>query len=248
MMDLRMPNITAATPQGQLEQVKSYLFQMVHQLNFAMKTVEDRADQAMAKAQGSIKSEVEQAQSTFSSIKSLIIKSADIVNAYYDIINAKLEGEYVAQSEFGTYKEVSELLLELDPNEIIARFNKVQEIDSGLNALTSQVAAIDSSAYIKCGELGYYTEGDNEGAPIIGVEVGQSITTKKEDGTQEETFHRYARFTAEKLSFFDPGDNEVAYFSNSTMYITRAEIKGNLKVGKFSFDTANGLALVWEGA
>jgi hypothetical protein len=31
------------------------------------------------------------------------------------------------------------------------------------------------------------------------------------------------------------------------MVITEAEVKGNLKLGGYVFDTTNGLALRWEG-
>ena len=90
MMDIRMPQITATTPQGQMEQVRSYLFQMVQQLNFSLKAVEDKALEAQTAAEGSAKNEVQQAQSTFNAIKGMIIKSADIVNAYTEAISTKL--------------------------------------------------------------------------------------------------------------------------------------------------------------
>lgn len=46
MKDLQLPKITADTPEGQIQQIKSFLFQLVQELNFAMScnektTVED---------------------------------------------------------------------------------------------------------------------------------------------------------------------------------------------------------------
>ena len=192
--------------------------------------------------EGSAKNEVEQAQSTFTAIKSLIIKSADIVNAYYEVINAKLVGEYVAQSEFGTFKETTELQLEASSDGIEQNYSHLQQILSDMEDLNLRVNEIASNAYIRSGLLGYYEDGDNEGAPIYGIEVGQTID---QDGV--ETFNKFARFTSDRLSFYDANSTEVAYISDDTLNITNAVIKGNLQVGRYVFDTAHGLALRWIG-
>lgn len=239
MMDIRMPNITASTPQGQMEQVRSYLFQLVQQLNFSLKTVEDKATEAQNAVQGAEKDEVAQAQGTFNAIKSMIIKSADIVNAYYEVINAKLRGEYVAQGDFGAFKQTTEAELEANSEAIQQSYTNLQQL---LTELEARVREISANAYIRSGLLGYYEDGPNEGAPIYGIEVGQTII---QDGV--ESFNKYARFTSDRLSFYDANDMEVAYISDSTLYITNAVINGNLQVGKFIFDTTNGLALLWIG-
>ena len=49
----------------------------------------------------------------------------------------------------------------------------------------------------------------------------------------EETFNKYARFTSEKLSFYDSNDNEVAYISDKKLYITHVEIIGSFSLGGF---------------
>ena len=103
---IRLPNITATTDSGKLAQVQSYMYQLVEQLNMALQTVEQssasKTPTPAVTASGVAQKEAE-AQSTFGSIKSLIIKSADIVNAYYDKISARLDGMYVAESDFGTF-------------------------------------------------------------------------------------------------------------------------------------------------
>jgi hypothetical protein len=45
-MDLfKPPNINATTPQGQINQIKDYLFKMVQQLNFVISTLDkDKGD------------------------------------------------------------------------------------------------------------------------------------------------------------------------------------------------------------
>lgn len=40
MMEFRYPNITGDDPREQLQQLKSYLFQLVDQLNYALEQLE----------------------------------------------------------------------------------------------------------------------------------------------------------------------------------------------------------------
>lgn len=235
MMDIRMPNITATTPQGQMEQVRSYLFQMVQQLNFSLKAVEDKALEAQTTAEGSAKNEVQQAQSTFNSIKGLIIKSADIVNAYTEVISHQLEGQYVAQSDFGTFLNTTIADIQADSEAIEQKYGNFQEI---LDALGERVSEIAANAYIRSGLLDY----SDDGHGIYGIEIGQTDT---EDGVV--TFNRYSRFTSDGLSFFDNNGIETAYIKNSTLYITNAVVKGTLQVGKYVLDPTYGLALLWMG-
>lgn len=235
MMDIRMPNITATTPQGQMEQVRSYLFQMVQQLNFSLKAVEDKALEAQTTAEGSAKNEVQQAQSTFNSIKGLIIKSADIVNAYTEVISHQLEGQYVAKSDFGTFLNTTIADIQADSEAIEQKYGNFQEI---LDALGERVSEIAANAYIRSGLLDY----SDDGHGIYGIEIGQTDT---EDGVV--TFNRYSRFTSDGLSFFDNNGIETAYIKNSTLYITNAVVKGTLQVGKYVLDPTYGLALLWMG-
>ena len=62
----------------------------------------------------------------------------------------------------------------------------------------------------------------------------------------EETFNKYARFTADRLSFYDANDTEVSYIGDYKQVITNAKVLEKLEVGKFVFDTSNGIALRWE--
>jgi hypothetical protein len=63
---------------------------------------------------------------------------------------------------------------------------------------------------------------------VYGVEIGQKNTI---DG--EEVFNKFARFTADRLSFYDQNDSEVAYISDYKLYIRNAEITSSLKIGGF---------------
>ena len=224
-IDFRFPNITAKDEAGQLIQMRSYLHQLVEQLNYAMKTVESGSSSSasyQAQMTPAASGESAKAQSTFNSIKSLIIKSADIVNAYYETINARLKGIYVAESDFGTYTEVTDAKIEGNSTAIAQHYENIQQILSDIEGFENSL--IEVNAHIKTGLL-YY---DETGAPVYGLEIGQRTSM---DGV--ETFNKYARFTSEKLSFYDSNDNEVAYISDKKLYITHVEITGSLSLGGF---------------
>lgn len=228
-VDLRLPNITAETQAGQLSQVKSYLYQMVEQLNWALKNVEATAASGYVVVNGrsvggsmDTKPGGKDAVTTFNEIKSLIIKSADIVNAYYEVINARLEGEYVAQSDFGTYSENTAQDIEANSTNIESLYSNIQEIVTDIENVEHTL--IEVNAHIKSGLL-YY---DDEGAPVYGLEIGQR---NEIDG--EEVFNKYARFTSEKLAFYDQNDNEVAYISDRKLYITHVEVTDTFTIGGF---------------
>lgn len=240
MNGIRYPNITATSNEGQLLAIRSYLHQLVDQLNFALTAVEARAE-AVTKvtAAAASKAGETEAQSTFNDIKGLIIKSADIVNAYYETINAKLEGVYVAESDFGVYTEETSQQIQANSTEIETLFTNIQTIFSEIEGVSSSI--IEVNAHINTGVL-YYDE--ESGAPVYGLEIGQRTEV---DG--EEVFDKYAQFTSDKLAFFDSNNNEVAYISDKKLYITHVEIKGSLRQGGF-VDTIlsdGGIVTKWVG-
>lgn len=246
MIDIRYPNITGADESAQLLQVKSYLHQLVDQLNIALRDVESTAVSVPAAKSASVaKAEKDnEVQNTFKSLKALIIKSADIVDAYYDEINTRLSSVYVARSdEYGDYTEIIEKLIQDTAGYSQELISYKAGIDSRVEGIEDQL--IETDGYIKRGIIDY----DNNGAPIIGIEIGQ---TNEENG--KETFSQYARFTSDKLSFFDSGGNEVAYVGDETLHITNVEIKSEagpatFRIGGFKDEARSDGSVVtrWEG-
>lgn len=233
-IDLRPLNLTATTPEAKIAQIQSYLIQFTSQLQYALYSIEQQEKEyaeKIEKKQKELNPEKE-AESTFNSIKSLIIKSADIVDAYSEEINRELSGVYVAQSDFGIYSQETSRRIEENSQYTKDVFVNVQEISSSLSEVENIV--LETNAYIKSGEL----DTDEEGRPIVGIEVGQ---------TNDGVFSRYARFTSERLSFFNNNGIEIAYVSGQKLYITEAEITGNLTLGKYEIDTSDGLIFRWAG-
>ena len=263
--DFRLPNITGATEREQLVQIKSYLFTLVEQLQWAMNSIDtaptNGSSLPTSEATKSTVASSSTAQASFSEIKALIIKSADIVNAYYEKIKKRLEGVYAAQSDFGAYEERTAQEIEASSTMIENAFTNIQtiskdiasvdasiqgvkddvwqvddnlrsiksEIDGSLDTIKGELSGISNTiiavtANIRSGLLFY----EENGIPVYGFEVGQRTMI---DGV--EVFDKFARFTSDRLSFYDQNDNEVAYISDRKLYINNVEITGTFIMGGF---------------
>ena len=239
-IDIRLPNITGKTDSEQLTQIRSYLYQFASQLQWALNTL-DTGDTTVTAAPKSVEGsakEKEDPATSFSRLKGLIIKSADIVEAYYEKIDQllKLSGDYTASSDIGTFVEKTN-------NQLSATNTLIKQNVESLQTIFDENGNIKAELLVNGHIYSGIIEYAKDGEAIVGIEIGQ---TTKDNGT--ETFRKFARFTAERLAFYDAmvQDEPVAYISNYMLYITHAWVKGNLKLGPgFEFDTTNGIALLW---
>lgn len=238
-IDLRLPSITATSTEGKLQQLQSYMHQLVEQLNWALSTVEtaQRGEKTSAVRYERKALSSEEAEDTFNSIKALIIKSADIVKAYEETIKTNFQGAYFADSDFGTYLVETRRAIEENSIGITENYTKIETIDSRMEGVEDEI--ITTNAYIRRGLL------DNG---EYGIEIGETA----EDGI----FRQYARFTSGKLSFHDVNDHEVAYIGageddkddTNCLYVTgKAVFRGEIQLGKYKTDSSDGLAFTWIG-
>ena len=259
MINIRLPNITATTDRGQLEQIRSYLYQFAQELNWALGNIDNKAEEATngVKATVEQKNAVAQTQAIYSEVKSLIIKSADIVDAYYEEINRRLEGIYVAQSDFGTYKQETAVTLTANSESIGLMFENQETIQESVDGIAEDVKTINSvldtdaegttiigsDAWCKIGVLDY----EKSGFPIYGMEIGQVNTENKET-----VYKKFAQYRSDGVHLFDQNGIEVATISDFKLKITNAEIinakiTSSLGLGGYVIRTDNGVAFKWEG-
>ena len=243
--DFRYPNITGASEKEQLQQLKTYIHQLVDELKWALNTVESpqggyvviqQSSQGGSAPLSTVDLNDDSTQARFNELKPLIIKSAEIVEAYYEEINKRLEGVYVADSDFGAFSEQTVQDISANSTEIEQAFNNIQKIITDIENINFTL--LEVNAHTKSGLL--YTDGN--GVPVYGFEIGQKNSV---DGV--EVFNKYARFTSDRLTFYDKNDIEVAYISDYKLYITHAEVTGTLKLGGYLCDTSSGLAFKWVG-
>ena len=101
-INIRYPNITGHTDADQLMQIKSFLHQLVEQLNWALSFSNTGSSSENSASTQNPNSDVS-AESLYE-LRSLIVKSTAMLNEYYEEINKKLEGQYVTQADFDAYK------------------------------------------------------------------------------------------------------------------------------------------------
>lgn len=255
-IDIRLPNITGRSEAEQLTQIKSYLYQFAEQLNWALNTMSEGTSSESVVLQdkvGNVLEQTEEAKAvdTFNSIKDLIIKSADIVEAYYEEIDnmLSLSGKYVAQAEFGdkgvaTYIEETAMSVCATPEYIEQKFTKTEIIDGEEVTSKYDLKDIDSrirkqEGTIRSGNVKTSLTADGE---TIGIEIGEFDTI---NGVEKS---RYATFSAAGVELYDgsTASAPVAYISKNKIYITSAEFTSSVKMGKYRLDLSNGIAFKWE--
>ena len=204
-IDIRLPNITAVDEAGQLSQMRSYLYQFAEQLQWALNTLENNQTSdavVLRDAVGNIVEQTEEAkaQDTFNSIKSLIIKSADIVDAYYEEIDnlLSLSGKYVAESEFGSFKEETNHTISATSDYVESKFTKTETIDGEVVESEYSLEDIDSrirkqEGTIRYGNVKTTLTSDGE---TIGIEIGE-IDTINDNATS-----RFATFSAAGIELY----------------------------------------------
>lgn len=229
--DIRLPVINAQTERGQLEQMRSYLYQFAEQLKYAVDII-DGNTMTMSSQVKSVVGAVEtptdeQKQKQFANLKNLIISSADIVNSYTEKVEYALTGKYEAlSSDFGEYwAETRKTVVETAEN-LTEYYDKLESIDAWKQ---------NTSAYIRTG----YLYDDTNGVPIYGVEVGQA--TVDENGNPK--YEGMSRFTPTKTSFYDAYGNEMATLSNQELVINGIVCRGAFYIGNFMIDTLHGFSI-----
>ncbi len=237
-----MPAYPSGTVEQQVLQQYSYLFQMAQQLNLALEAAESSrtaAVQAAGKSRAAQGTEQE-----YQNLKSLIIKTADTVQRRMDQLSARLEGEYVASSEFGSYVEKLSAYIEAHPDALTQYYSFCSDLQENVDAVDAAFGSYKAGTegYIRTGVV-YY-----EGAlPVYGVAVGQNLTTTLVDGVETVAQNDFrATFTAKRLSFWQDS-TEVAYVSDNRLYIRDITVLDSVTLGGWKLASENGLAFQWIG-
>lgn len=251
-VELMLPRITGVTPEQQLLQIRSYLYQFSEQLKYALNnlSVDNFSEEGktalsrIAGEAGTGTGSSSGAQSQYQELKALIIKTAQTIESFSEEIRAKLEYEYVAKSEYGTFQEWAEAQFQATAENLTQYYERTSQIESDLQEAEKRFDSYitDTTAYIRTGFL-YETDA---GVPVYGVEIGQK-TTQIIDGEEVVVMSDLiSRFTGDRLSFYQ-GETEVAYISNQRLYITDAEVTGSLAIGDWLISTVYGFTLRYIG-
>lgn len=228
MIEIKSPNITGEDHTQTLLQMRSYLYQLSGQLNWAFSTLENPGDSESgeivlenSKGLSSEEKKQQEVLDNFNDLKGLIIKSAEIVESYYDAIKTRLDGVYVAESEFGTYREeVSREIVDTARGEIDRYdFTSIlQPTNDKLGQLNTHLNGMIQKGLIE----------DEDGVMRMGIVIGDDIEVERYDENGNAVFNKSktcAFYRSDKVVFYVDG-YEAAYISNQKLHIREADVEG----------------------
>ena len=240
MVILPSPPMLQGNQTQQLQDVRRYLFRLVEQLQGSLNNLtEENFSPGTAQALTGAAGKNDDYQQMQTDLKSLIIKNANEVRQTIEMITATLKSEYVAISDFGTFREDMENTIAATAAGLEQKINTRSEVvDSFITA---------TNGYIRQGVVGY------DGAtPIIGIAIGQDIRVTGVKETvggkvyeEIDTSQNMSVWTTTKLSFYVNG-GEVAYFANDALYVTGIHT-GAVTFPNWVLDDGNGLSFRWTG-
>lgn len=251
MNNIPTPPALMGNEAQQLIQMRSYLFRISEMLNSAMTEQHVVLEQAMQRQSENVSNDVFSAEldAQYNSVKSLIIKTADIVKSELKQYVIDTASNYIAKSEWGSYEENIESQITVGAEAVIQNIgyeSTISDLKKGVAAFESY--KVEASGYIQSGIIGY----DDEGYPVFGIAIGQDLKSKEVtvDGNvyqQIDMTKNLATYTSERITFWQNG-SEVAYISNSEMGITRVHIKGKITLGDdWELSHTNGFTVKWVG-
>lgn len=245
-----MPASPTGSLRQQVMQQYAYLFQMAQQLNLALEQLE-QAGSGTVRAAGASSggaaggTKLAAADRQYQKLRSMIVKTADQVRHTREELTARLQEEYVAVSDFGSYVASLSAYLEANPEAVTQYYSFFSDLKADVEAVDAAFRhyKVDTEGYIRTGIVSY------DGAvPVYGVAVGQDLVCREVDGEQVVEQNNFrAVFTATRLSFWQDA-TEVAYVSNNRLYITNITVLGGIAIGDWSVEAAeSGLAFRWIG-
>lgn len=220
------PPILNGDEKTQLVQMQRYLTAMSEKLNEALMSISIEQFTPQAQAQIRKAAGEESGANSAEALKSMIIKTANIVRHEMDEITTVLQDNYTALSEqFGEYERNLTSNIRATAEGVLQDYHYEERVQ-GLEdeAGNTEVFIRRINQYIYSGLI-------DEIGGKYGIAIGENVTSYDEQGNPYLNPNRkMATFTMDRLSFWQ-GDTEVAYFSNNTFYIPRGEILHTLRMG-----------------
>jgi hypothetical protein len=244
MIDIRQPLIQGSDKE-QLAQIRSYLYQLVPQLQFYFENMPTQSGEGgggptVIKENTNTITRLptdEEAVEVFYAIKPLIIKNGDIIEAYSEEITEDFSGRYVAQLDYNEY--VANTNSRFTTNELGLQIaTKKTEIINNDAVTFSEI--ISNECFIKLGELGE----NDDGSLKYGISIGKETSTN--EGT---IFEGTVTITPERISFYDASGTEVGWFANQELHTNASTIISKQTIGQFidEVETDGSIVTRWTG-
>ena len=226
----RLPDINNPSGDRDIDEIKSYLIRLDRNLGVFLENIGEENLSRELRENGMSATGKE-----LGKLKNEIIKTANEIRETGERLALKLSSEYVAKSDIGEYTENAFQQIEVNGKDVTQYFEELSSISQRVESAESTVAdgvirneALSAeikkiNAYIRTGKL---ADG------IYGIEIGNF--------TNGEHAPYKVRLSENRLAFFI-GNDEVAYFSDDSMYISKASIPISLTVGDCVIKNEGGL-------
>lgn len=249
MAAFEQPPVLTGTSERQLAALRSYLFRLSEALNVAMAGVsgaqaETRERIAAITGSGSV---IGEHAEEVSSLREVIIKTAELVRIAKDELERSFHYQYSAVSQyFGSTTEEVERTVRETAQGVVDSYNYEAAIDA-LNASFDSYK-VSTQGFIRQGIIAYEEDGMT---PVIGIAIGQELTAKAItiDGVEYEEIEKtsnLATYTAGKMSFWVNGV-EAAWVSNNDFHMVNGVVSGTLTLGNWLISQTNGFNIKWIG-
>ena len=232
------PPVLQGSEKTQLQQLYAHLFNLSNKLNEAMMTVAVREAEESEEVTAAGGGAEEQRSQEYTTLKSMIVKTAQIVRTEMQEISTTLTQETTAISnELGTLEENLEMTIRATAQGVLQDFEASETIqDTRTNTFYRQ----RTSQYIFTGELDPVTH-------EVGIAIGEGVTAyDQDDNPYLNQNAKVATFTRNRLAFWQ-GSVQLAYFSSGKFYITNGEITNTLQIGNFTWKAMTGGSMALLG-
>ena len=184
---------------------------------------------------------IEESQPTdnqMETLKSLIIKTAEIVRTEMQEITTQLQAQTTAlSSQFGVYEQTLESTITATAEGILQDYGfaesiqGLQDADGNFDSFVNKV-----NQYIWTGKLS-----DN---PVrYGIAIGEGVTAYDQQGNPYLNDNaKCATFSMDELAFWQ-GNVKLAYFSSGKFYINNGQIVNSLQIGNYLWKVLNNGAI-----
>lgn len=204
-MNISPPSRPQGSAAEQLERLYSYLFRMTEELNLALTGVESSGKDMLYKAvsgegktSGKVPSTTAEA---YQQLKALVVKTATDVTSNIRKMVTEISQAYVAQSEYGTYSEYLNAIIEASAGGLAATWDSENKLVVPQSGVFDEYTAV-SKLYMKLGIVGENEDGTLEAGVVIGTDL-QKVTVDGRDYITSQNV--YSVLTSDSLSFWQNG-------------------------------------------
>ena len=227
------PPALAGKEEDQLRQIQRYLMAMSDKLNTALMDIS--IEQLAPEAKQTITVTQETGAKNYDTLKSMIVKTAEIVRHEMDEITTHLQDNYEAlSSQFGAYERNLDSTITATAEGILQEY-QFQERITGLEEDTGSFER-RINQYIFSGLV-------DEVNGKYGIAIGENVTAYDANGNPYLNSERKtATFTMDELAFWH-GETKMAYFSDNVFHIAQGEVTQSMKMGNHTWRVMTGGAL-----